>query len=141
MGIEESELIEMPVVSDPQGDLAVAEAGQQVPFDAIARVYRVDAVPAGAARGGHAHRKLRQMILGVNGRVEVVLDDGRQRKTIAMDHPRQGLYLPPMVWHDLTGFAPGTSYVVLASDPYDEADYLRDYDEFRREALRAATAP
>jgi dTDP-4-dehydrorhamnose 3,5-epimerase-like enzyme len=131
VGVDECKLVELPVVDDPQGDLSVAEAQRQVPFR-IARVFHVYGVPAGANRGGHAHRTLQQMIVGVQGRIEIALDDGSQRKTIALEQPDRGLYLPPMVWHDLSGFSPGTSYFVLASAHYDEADYIRDYGEFRR---------
>jgi dTDP-4-dehydrorhamnose 3,5-epimerase-like enzyme len=137
VGIEECKLVSLPVVEDPQGDLAVAEVRRQVPFPAIARVYHVYGVPADAARGGHAHRAVHQMMVGVSGRVDVLVDDGSERRTIALEQPDRGLYLPPMIWHEMSGFSPGSSYFVLASAEYDDADYLRDYEEFRRLAHRS----
>lgn len=137
MGIEECKSIELPVVEDPQGDLAFAEEESHVPFP-IARAFYVYGVPVGAKRGGHAHRALEQALFCLAGRLEIVVDDGERRRPHVLDDPRRGLYLPPMVWHDIGEFSPGTVYLVLASAPFDEGDYVRDYGEFRR--LRAAAA-
>jgi dTDP-4-dehydrorhamnose 3,5-epimerase-like enzyme len=137
VGVEECKPIELPVVEDPLGDLAFAEGGRHVPFP-IARVYYVYDVPAEAVRGGHAHRALEQVVVCLVGQLDVVVDDGSQRRTFTLDEPRTGLYLPPMVWHDLTGFAAGTAYLALASAPFDEGDYIRDHDEFLR-TVGAAT--
>jgi dTDP-4-dehydrorhamnose 3,5-epimerase-like enzyme len=136
VGIEECKLVELPVVEDPQGDLAFAEGESHVPFP-IARVFFVYGVPSDAIRGGHAHLSLEQVVFCLAGRLEFVVDDGSQRRTFALEDPRTGLYLPPMVWHDIGGFSPGTVYLVLTSMPFDEADYIRDRDEYRA-ALRAA---
>lgn len=136
MGIEECKPIELPVVEDPQGDLAFAEEGH-VPFP-IARAFYVYGIPVGAKRGGHAHLALEQALFCLAGRLEIVVDDGEDRRTHVLGDPRRGLYLPPMVWHDIGGFSPGTVYLVLASAPFDEGDYIRDYGEFQR--LRAAAA-
>lgn len=136
MGVEECKPIELPVVEDPQGDLAFAEAESHIPFP-IARVFYVYDVPAEAARGGHAHLALEQAVFCLSGRMEMVVDDGKQRRTFVLDDPRRGVYVPPMLWHDLGGFAAGTVYLAFASAPFDEADYIRDYDEFLS-ALRAA---
>jgi dTDP-4-dehydrorhamnose 3,5-epimerase-like enzyme len=136
MGIDDCRRIELPVVSDPQGDLAFAEGESHVPFP-IARVFYVYDVPAEAARGGHAHRTLEQAVFCIAGRMELVVDDGRERRPEVLDDPRRGLYLPRMVWHDIGGFSPGTVYLVLASAAFDEGDYIRDREEF----LRAARAP
>lgn len=138
MGIEECKLVELPVVEDPQGSLAFAEAGTHVPFP-IARAFYVYDVPAGAVRGGHAHLTLEQAVFCVAGRLEATVDDGARRRTFSLEDPRIGLYLPPMVWHDLGGFAAGTVYLVLTSAPFDESDYVRDHDEYLA-ALRAAMA-
>lgn len=139
MGIEECRLIELPVVRDPQGNLAYAEAGDQIPFP-IARTFHVYDVPGGAVRGGHAHLKLEQVVFCVAGRFEAVVDDGAERRAFELEDPRAGLYLPPMVWHDLVGFAEGTVYVVLTSAPYDESDYIRDHDEYLATIGSAETA-
>jgi dTDP-4-dehydrorhamnose 3,5-epimerase-like enzyme len=137
MGIEDCKPIELPVVADPQGDLAFAEEENHVPFP-IARAFYVYGVPVGAKRGGHAHLALEQVIFCLGGRLEIVVDDGERRHPHVLEDPRRGLYLPPMVWHDIGDFAPDTVYLVLASAPFEEADYVRDYGEFRR--LRAAAA-
>lgn len=129
VGIEHCKQIELPVAADPDGNLVFAESEEHVPFP-IARVFFVHDVPAGAIRGGHAHRALQQAVFCPVGRLEIVVDDGRRRQQFVLDDPRQGLYLPPMVWHDLAGFAPGTTYLVLTSAPFDEDDYIRDRDEY-----------
>jgi dTDP-4-dehydrorhamnose 3,5-epimerase-like enzyme len=135
MGIDQCKTIELPVATDPQGDLAFAEGEKHIPFP-IARVFYVYDIPAEAARGGHAHLALEQVVFCLSGRIEMVVDDGAQRRTHVLDDPRKGLYLPPMVWHDIGGFSPNTVYLAFASAPFDESDYIRDYDEF----LRAVTA-
>lgn len=129
MGIEGCKRIELPVVADPQGDLAFAEAESHVPFP-IARVFYVYGVPADAARGGHAHLALEQAVFCLAGRMEITVDDGRRRRTHVLDDPRAGIYLPPLVWHDLGGFSSGTVYLALTSADFDEGDYIRDYDEY-----------
>jgi dTDP-4-dehydrorhamnose 3,5-epimerase-like enzyme len=135
MQIDDLKTIELPVVPDRQGDLAFAEGEHHVPFP-IARVFYVYDVPAEAARGGHAHRTLEQAVFCVAGRMELMVDDGRERRSVVLDDPRRGLYLPPMIWHDIGGFSPGTVYLALASAAFDEGDYIRDREEF----LRAARA-
>lgn len=126
------------MVADPQGDLAFAEAEGHVPFS-IARIFYVYDVPADAVRGGHAHRSLEQAVFCLSGRMEMVVDDGEGRRTFVLDHPRRGVYLPPLVWHDLGGFSPTTVYLALTSAEFDEDDYIRDYDEYlrAREAARS----
>jgi mannose-6-phosphate isomerase-like protein (cupin superfamily) len=138
MGIEECKPIELPVVEDPQGDLAFAEGGVHVPF-AIARAFYVYDIPTTAKRGGHAHVALEQALFCLSGQLEITVDDGERRRTVALRDPGRGLYLPPMVWHDIEGFAPGTVYVAFASAGFDEGDYIRDYDEYLA-AARAGRA-
>lgn len=133
MGVEDCKMIELPAVPDPQGDLAFAEGENHVPFP-ITRVFYVYGVPSGAIRGGHAHRALEQVVFCLAGRMEVRIDDGRRQRTVVLDTPRRGVYLPPRVWHDLDGFAPGTVYLALASAEFDEDDYIRDHETFLREA-------
>lgn len=129
MGLEECKLVDLPVVADPQGNLAFAEADAQIPFP-IARVFYVYDVPVDAKRGGHAHLELEQVVFCLSGAMEMAIDDAESRRTFRLDDPRQGLYLPPMVWHDIGAFSPGTVYMVFASAGFDEADYIRDYDEY-----------
>jgi hypothetical protein len=138
MGIEECKLIELPVVSNPQGDLAFAEAETHIPFP-IARAFYVYDVPGGAARGGHAHFTLEEAVFCLAGRLEITVDDGERRCTFALENPHTGIYLPSMVWYDIGGFSPGTVYLAFASAPFDEADYIRSYDEYLT-AVKAAPA-
>ena len=134
MSISRCRSIEVPVHPDPRGKLAVVEPGTGVPFE-IRRVYYLYDVPAGAKRGGHAHKELEQLIFAPAGSFDVGLDDGRNRTTVRLSSPNIGLYICPMVWRELSGFTSGAVCLVLASLLYDEADYYRDYDDF----LRAAT--
>ena len=138
MGVEECKLLELPAVEHPLGNLVFAEGERHVPFP-IARVYHVYGVPARARRGGHAHRRIEQLVICLSGGFEVALDDGSDRRVLTVDDPRLGLYLPPMIWHDLTGFAEGSAYYVVSSGPYDEAEYIRDHGEFHRLAGGAAS--
>jgi dTDP-4-dehydrorhamnose 3,5-epimerase-like enzyme len=93
-------------------------------------------VPGGATRGGHAHRGLEQLIIAMSGSFDVVLDDGSERKTVGLNRSYAGLYLPPMIWRELVNFSSGSVCMVLASAYYDEADYYREYEEFRSAATR-----
>jgi WxcM-like, C-terminal len=128
-GLGDCREIDIPVISNPAGNIAVIEDDAAVPFR-IRRVYYLYAVPEGAERGGHAHRRLEQLLVAVSGRFDVVLDDGGERRSVPLASPDRGLYLPSMVWRELTGFSAGAVCLVLASEPFDEADYIRDYDEF-----------
>lgn len=130
MGIDQCKLVDLPVIHNPQGNLTFIEEERHVPFP-IARVYYLYDVPEGAVRGGHAHRELEQLILPIGGSFDVVLDDGSRRERIVLDQPRVGLYLPRLIWRELENFSAGAFCLVLASAPYEESDYYRDYDEFR----------
>jgi hypothetical protein len=112
-----------------KGNITVVENRQVVPFD-IERVYYLYDVPGGEERGGHAHKDLSQLIVAASGSFDVVLDDGTTKKTITLNRPYQGLYVVPGIWRELVNFSSGSSCLVLASHKYDEADYIRDYNEF-----------
>jgi hypothetical protein len=135
LGIDQCKLVELPVVENPQGHLTFIEEDRHVPFS-IARVYYLYDVPEGAARGGHAHRELEQLIVPIGGNFDVIVDDGAERRDFHLDNPHVGLYLPRLIWRELENFSAGSFCLVLASAWYDEADYYRDYDEFRA-AVRA----
>lgn len=133
LSIDDCKLLELPVIQNPQGNLTFIEEQRHVPFP-IVRVYYLYDVPGGAMRGGHAHRGLEQLIVAISGSFDVILDDGSKRKTITLNRSRIGLYMPPMIWRELVNFSSGSVCMVLASAYYDEADYYRDYDEFRAAA-------
>lgn len=118
------------VRGDARGNLIAIEGARDVPFD-IARVYYLYGTEAGVARGFHAHHTLRQWAVCVAGSCTMLLDDGLTRETVTLDDPSAGIAIPPMVWHEMSDFAPGTVLLVLADQHYDEADYIRDYDAFR----------
>lgn len=129
MSVADCRLIELPKISNPQGNLTVIEGQTQVPFD-IRRTYYLYDIPGGAIRGGHAHRSLQQLIIAIAGSFEVTLDDGENKKTFFLNRPYCGLYVCPMIWRILENFSSGAVCLVLASDLYDEADYYRDYEDF-----------
>ena len=115
--------------SDRKGNLTVVGNGIDVPFD-VKRVYYLYDMPGGESRGGHAHKALFQLILAVSGSFSVTLDDGTDKKTFVLNRPYQGLLVVPGIWRTLDDFSSGAVCLVLASEKYDEADYLRDYEEF-----------
>jgi hypothetical protein len=129
------EILDFPTIEDSRGDLTFIEASTHLPFR-IARVYFLHNVPSASDRGGHAHRALQQVILPLAGSFTVDLDDGSQRASFSMNNPRQGLLLGSMVWRELRGFTKNSICLVLASQPYDEEDYIRDYQQFSLEARR-----
>ena len=122
-------LIDLPKIESEVGAITPVHGRDEIPFD-IARVYFLYDIVAGAHRGGHAHRELEQVYVAAMGSFRIVLDDGRERRTLELNQPHVGLYLPRMVWRELVDFASGSICLVLASLPYDEAEYIRDYDEY-----------
>ena len=122
-------IIQLPKIVDPRGNLTVAEELKNVPFD-IKRAYWVYDVPGGESRGGHAHKRLRQLIVALSGAFHVTLDNGCERKTYLLNHPWEGLYVETGIWRTLDDFSSGAVCMVLASEPYEEDDYIYEYDEF-----------
>lgn len=136
MSLESCRTVKLPCLKDPRGSLVFLEGNRDiVPFD-IKRVYYLFNVPTGGVRGGHAHRNLKQILIAVSGSFDVVLDDGRERKSVTLSHGTEGLMITSMVWRELENFSPSAVCLVLASEHYDEADYFRDYREFKNEVLR-----
>ncbi|HWM64143.1 MAG TPA: FdtA/QdtA family cupin domain-containing protein [Solirubrobacterales bacterium] len=133
MGVDDCRLIDLPVIHNPQGNLTFIEGQTHVPFD-IARVYYLYDVPGGAERGGHAHKDLQQLLVAMSGSFEIVVDDGAKRRGIRLNRSYVGLYMPSMIWRELVDFSSGSVCMVLASKPYEEADYIRDYEDFRQAA-------
>lgn len=115
--------------SDRKGNISVVENGRDVPFN-VKRTYYLYDVPGGESRGGHAHKELRQLIIAASGSFTVTLDDGHVKRTFTLNRPYQGLYVVPGIWRTLDDFSSGAVCLVLASEKYDAADYIRDYNEF-----------
>ena len=122
-------VIDLPKMFDPRGNLTVAEQFKNVPFG-IKRVYWVYDVPGGESRGGHAHKECKEFIIAVSGSFHVTLDDGTDKKSYLLNHPYKGLLVDTGVWRTLDDFSSGAVCLVLASELYEESDYIRDYDEF-----------
>jgi len=122
--------IEIPKIIDTRGNLAVIE-NDILPFD-IRRVYYLYNVPAGAYRGGHAHREQLELLIALSGSFTVIIDDGKDRKQILLNRPDTGLLLPQGIWRELKDFSQGSVCLVLNSGKFDEKDYIRDYEEFMR---------
>lgn len=115
--------------SDRKGNITVVENNQDVPFE-VRRTYYLYDVPGGESRGAHAHKELSQLIIAASGSFTVTLDDGNVKRTFLLNRPYQGLYVVPGIWRTLDDFSSGAVCLVLASHGYDEADYIRDYDDF-----------
>lgn len=131
-------LINLPVVSDPRGDLTFIEGKNHIPFD-IARVYYLYNVPVDAERGGHAHKELEQVVFALSGSFRLRIDDGQNQEDHWLRDPRMGLYINRLVWREMDSFSQGAVCMVLASRPYEEADYYRNYDEFLAAAQISST--
>lgn len=127
-------LFQLKKITDPRGNLTVAEQQSDVPFD-VKRVYWVYDVPGGESRGGHAHRHCREMIVAVSGSFDVTLDDGSVKQTYHLNHPWQGLLVDTGIWRTLDDFSSGAVCLVLASELFEEDDYIRDYEQFLKETL------
>ena len=128
---EQVRLLNLPKIIDPRGNLTVAEQQHEVPFD-VSRVYWTYDVPSGESRGGHAHKKCEEMIVAVSGSFDVTVDNGTMVQTFHLNHPYQALYVGAGIWRTLDDFSSGAVCLVLASDIFDEDDYIREYDDFQR---------
>jgi dTDP-4-dehydrorhamnose 3,5-epimerase-like enzyme len=126
--IADIQLIELPKIHDTRGNLSVIE-GDTVPFE-FKRVYYLYDVPSGAERGGHAHKQLQQFLIPLSGSFDVVLHDGIDERIIVLNRPNIGLLLPTGIWRELQNFSSGSVCLVLASDVFNEADYIRDFEDF-----------
>lgn len=126
-------LIDLPVISDPRGDLTFVEGMRHVPFD-IRRVYFLYNVPVDSERGGHAHRELEQVVFALSGSFRLKIDDGHEKSEYWLRDPRKGLDINRLIWRGMDSFSQGAVCMVLASQPSDAADYYRDYDKFLRAA-------
>lgn len=122
-------IIELPRIENRAGNITPVQGRVNVPFD-IKRVFYSYDIPGGEARGAHAHKECHQFLVAASGSFEVVLDDGRNKRTVLLNRPFYGLHVPPGIWASEQGFSSGSICLVLASECYSEEDYIRDYDEF-----------
>ncbi|AFO86482.1 WxcM-like domain-containing protein [Phaeobacter inhibens] len=128
--LSDCKFIDLPKIEDARGNLTFVEGMNHIPFD-IKRVYYLYDVPGGSDRGAHAHKGLHQFMIAMSGSFDVVLDDGVNEKRFHLNRSYFGIYICPMMWRYLDNFSSGAVCMVMASAPYDEADYIRDYGAFR----------
>ena len=124
-----AKILIFPIIGDNRGSLIALEAFENIPFD-IKRVYYVFDTLSGVSRGFHAHRNLKQVLICVKGSCRILLDDGNSKDNLILDNPQSGLFIEGLVWHEMHDFSEDCVLLVLASDHYDESDYVRDYDNF-----------
>ena len=127
--INNPQIIELPKISDPRGNLSVIEEIKDIPFK-IERTYWIYDVPGGEERGGHAYKENQEFIVALSGSFDVILDDGNEKKTFHLNRSYYGLYVPKGIWREMENFSTNSLALILASTKYDENDYIRDYDEF-----------
>lgn len=131
--LSECHWIDFPIAHDHRGNLSFVEGGRHIPFD-IARVYYLYDIPQLAERAGHAHRQLSQVFIALSGSFDMHLDDGVEQRTVHLNRASRGFITRPWVWRTLDNFSGNAVCLVLASHVYDEADYIRNFADFRTQA-------
>lgn len=121
--------IDFPALGDERGSLVALEAEKSVPF-VIKRVYYIFGTKTGVSRGFHAHKKLQQVAICITGSCRIILDDGQQRSEAILNSPNKGLVIGDLIWREMHDFSKDCVLLVLASEHYDESDYIRDYNDF-----------
>ena len=128
--MRQPQLIELPKFADPRGNLSFLENENQIPFK-VARSYWIYDVPGGETRGGHAFKKNDEFIIALSGAFDVVLDNGKEKQKFQLNRSYYGLYVPKGWWREMENFSTNSVAFILSSIPYDENDYIRDYDDFK----------
>lgn len=131
MTIDDVKLIELPRFNDPRGNLSFVEQNNHIPF-AIQRTYWVYDVPGGENRGGHAYISTSEFIIAISGSFDVIVDDGKQRKTFTLNRSYYGLYIPKGLWRQMKNFSTNSLALEFADTKYDRSDYIEDYDEYSK---------
>jgi hypothetical protein len=129
MSLDSCKLVNLPRIADPRGNLTFLENNRHIPF-AIQRVFYLYDVPGGAERAGHALKKCHQFLIAMSGSFDVIVYNGKDKQRFHLNRSYCGLYLPPMFWREIDNFSSGSVCLALASEPYDEKDYFRDYNEY-----------
>lgn len=127
--IADCSVIDLPVIKNRSGNITPIHNNEEVPF-AVKRIFYLYDVPGGESRGAHAHRKCHQFLVAASGSFEVLLQDGRSEMIVQLNRPYKGLHIPPMVWASEINFSSGSICLVLASELFDETDYIRSYADY-----------
>ena len=129
--MEQPKIIQLSKIVDPRGNLSIIEELKDIPFK-IERTYWIYDVPGGESRGGHAYKENQEFIVALSGSFDVVLDDGKEKKTFSLNRSYNGLYVPKGLWRVMENFSTNSLALVLSSTKYDSSDYIRDYQQFLR---------
>lgn len=124
-------IIELPAIKDRSGNITPVTNNKEIPF-AMKRIFYIYDIPGGEDRGAHAHKVCHQFLIAASGSFEIELNDGLTKRTVMLNRPYYGLHIPPGIWAAEKGFSSGAICLVLTSHGYDAADYIRDYDEFKK---------
>lgn len=127
--VDDCKVVDLEVLHQDKGSLTALENHFSIPFS-VKRVYYLYDVPYGADRGGHAHYSLQQYVIAASGSFTFVLDDGKNKREVFLNSPRKALHIKPGIWREMKDFSSGSICLVLASEQYDESDYIRFYDDF-----------
>ncbi len=127
--INDCKIIELPKIHNPAGNITAINNNKEVSF-AIKRVYYLYNIPGGESRGGHAHKNLYQLVVAASGSFDIIINDGVNIKKIFLNHPNKGLLIVPGIWREIENFSSGAICLVLASEKYDENDYIRNFNDF-----------
>jgi dTDP-4-dehydrorhamnose 3,5-epimerase-like enzyme len=138
MSVADCRLIELPRIHDPRGNLTFIESERHVPF-ALKRLFYLYDVPGGATRAGHALKTCHQFLIATSGSFDVSVDDGTQAEVRQLNRSHYGLYIPPMIWRELSNFSSNSICMVLASEFYSQDDYYREYEDFLAGVRERAT--
>lgn len=129
--LKKAAIINLPKVEDPRGNLTFVEENNHIPFD-IKRVYWIYDVPGGEIRGGHAYKKNKEFIIALSGSFDVIIKDGKTRKKFSLNRSYYGLYMPDMLWRHVENFSTNALCLILASEKYNEKDYIRNWHEYKK---------
>jgi WxcM-like, C-terminal len=129
--IYDCNIITLPKIKNRAGNITPINNSVEAPFD-VQRIFYLYDVPGGESRGAHAHKECHQLLIAASGSFEVLLDDGKVKQVVQLNRPYIGLHIPPMIWASEINFSSGSICLVLASQKYDEADYMRDYELFKQ---------
>lgn len=129
MNIEQVRIIELPKIEDSRGNLSFFEEDKHIPFE-IKRNYWIYDVPGGQVRGGHAFKEQQELIIALSGSFDVIVDDGKEKKTFSLNRSYYGLYIPNSLWREMVNFSTNSLALIVSSTLYSKSDYIRNYEEF-----------